>query len=546
MAYGCNDPLRFARQAEAEAIMKGYMMPGTGLNGCNSLFWNPYMTPCNNYANFAPYVAPAGVPVGAPVGTTTPAQATPQGSVMPNSMPTQQGVNAAGDSFVKATGADQVDDGKISFGQKLKSFGKGIISPVTNMFKSPGNFIKGALGIAAGVGLIAVTGGAAAPIMVAAGVGLGGVQIVKGAAGAMSAKTDAEAQKAWENMGSGTFAVAGSIAGAKAAVKASGGNTTGMSALKATKECFKTGFSKTNLTKAWTTAKTNITGFFKGKGTGAASGNIEAEPKVEPAKKNNLGDTPEEIIDTAKKQLDDGANYGEVKKAATRNQTHADKKAIKENLTEVRNEKLASVKKSETIVKKDTNEIKKTLSTSKKLKQKANKAQDEKDVSAIKEVAEANNTQRKAKLAEINKEHLEQNKKLGQGSKENGGLTHKQKKLERTMENKSAEAAKNEAKAIEKAEAKKVEAEQIAERKAECKKEWEKHQTAESKAKMEANAKKTSEKAKKRQDDIFADKRTLGIMERLKYASKSKLEKIFAKPSSKFEEAAAYQLLLQA
>ena len=115
------------------------------------------------------------------------------------------------------------------------------------------------------------------------------------------------------------------------------------------------------------------------------------------------------------------------------------------------------------------------------------------------------------------------------------------------MENKSAEAAKNEAKAIEKAEAKKVEAEQIAERKAECKKEWEKHQTAESRAKMEANGKKAAAKAAKRKEDsIYKDARTLSMMERLKYASKAKLEKIFAKPSNKFEEAAAYQLLLQA
>ncbi len=274
MTYGCNDPLRFARQAEAEAIMKGYMMPGTGLNGCNSLFWNPYVTPCDNYA-LTPYTSCS------PCSTPASVMAQPPMAVVPNSTNAPQGVNAAGDSFIKTTAGDQADDGKISFGQKIKSFGKGLISPITSMFKSPANFIKGALGIAVGAGLIAITGGAAAPIMVAAGVGLGGLQIAKGAAGAMSAKTDTEAQQAWENMGSGTFAVAGSIAGAKAAAKASGVNTDSMSALKATKECFKTGFSKTNLTKCWTTAKTNITGFFKGKGAGAASSSAATEATAE-------------------------------------------------------------------------------------------------------------------------------------------------------------------------------------------------------------------------------------------------------------------------
>ncbi len=434
MAYGCNDPLRFAKQAEAEAIMQGYMMPGTGLNGCNSLFWNPYMSPsCNSVFNTPYYGTPAcgAVP--------------PQGVVAPNGVAQPQGVNAAGDAFVREGQVDQADDGKISFGQKIKSFGKGIISPITNMFKSPANFLKGALGIAAGAGLIAITGGAAAPIMVAAGVGLGGVQIVKGAAGAMSAKTDAEAQKAWENMGSGTFAVAGSIAGAKAAVKASGGNTTGMNALKATKECFTRGFSKSNLTNAWTTAKTNVAGFFKGKGTGAGNG------KANPTEKNELGDTTEEIIENSKKQIEDGGNYGEIKKEATRNNTHTEKKEIKEGLKEAHNERRAREKASESVVQKDTKDITDAVGESKTLKQKANKVETADEVSALEEQVKTNQAQRNKELAEIHEEHLKQNKELGQGSEEYGGLTHKQAKRERVMENKNIEAAKNEARAIEKA-----------------------------------------------------------------------------------------------
>ena len=304
MAYGCNDPLRFARQAEAEAIMQGYMMPGTGLNGCCSIFSNPYVgyvPHCGNSVFNTPYYAApcagATVPAGmhpAPVGADTYA---PAGATM---TPQGQGM-AAPAGAGQISGVDQADDGKISFGQKLKSFGKGLISPITNMFKSPGNFIKGALGIAVGAGLIAITGGAVAPIMVAAGVGFGGIQIAKGAIDAASAKTDAEAQQAWENMGSGTFAVAGSIAGAKAAAKASGVNTNGMNAFQATKECFTHGFSKTNLTKCWTTAKTNVVNFFKGNGTSAVKGktstetNTETKPNTEAKKPND--NTPEKPTD---------------------------------------------------------------------------------------------------------------------------------------------------------------------------------------------------------------------------------------------------------
>ena len=540
MAYGCNDPLRFARQAEAEAIMKGYMMPGTGLNGPASLFWNPYMVPCDNYAHLAPYA-----PYVAPACTMAPPQVNSQGVATPNNMTTPQGMTASGDSFVKTTGADQADDGKISFGQKLKSFGKGIVSPITNMFKSPGNFIKGALGIAVGAGLIAITGGAAAPIMVAAGVGLGGVQIAKGAIGAASAKTDAEAQQAWENMGSGTFAVAGSIAGAKAALKAGGTSTTGMNALQATKKCFTQGFSKANLTKAWTTAKTNVTGFFKGKGTGAAAGDMKVETQVEPAKKNNLGETPEEIINTAKKQLDDGANYGKVKEQALRNNTHADKKVIKENLAEVRNENLASVKKSEAVVKKDTKDITNAVGESKTLQQKANKTTTEADVVKMQETTKANQTQRQQELTEIHQEHLKQNKKLGQGSEEFGGLTSKQRKLERTMANKDAQATIRENKAVAKAEAKQTEVAQQEATKAANKAEWESHQTAESKAKMQANAEKTAKKASIRNEKKILEKpKTQRLIQEYKKKgySKEKLEEIFNSTTDQYEQVAAYAI----
>ena len=144
---------------------------------------------------------------------------------------------------------DGQDDGKISFGKKCKNFVKGV-----------GNFFKGMVcdengkfswkrtlttaAVAAGaVALTVATGGAATPYLVAAGATMATVQTGKGIYKAATAKTDAEAEAAWQEIGSGTTALVGSIAGAKGALKAAGapipkGNAI-TSSLRATKDCFK-------------------------------------------------------------------------------------------------------------------------------------------------------------------------------------------------------------------------------------------------------------------------------------------------------------------
>ncbi len=144
---------------------------------------------------------------------------------------------------------DGKDDGKISFGKKCKNFFKGV-----------GNFFKGmvcdengkfslkrtltTVGVAAGaVALTVATGGAATPFLVAAGATMAAVQTGKGVYRAATAKTDAEAEAAWQEIGSGTTALVGSVAGAKGALKAAGapipkGNAI-TSSLRATRDCFK-------------------------------------------------------------------------------------------------------------------------------------------------------------------------------------------------------------------------------------------------------------------------------------------------------------------
>ncbi len=162
------------------------------------------------------------------------------------------------------TCTDGKDDGKLTFMEGLKNFGKGLVSPITNMFKSPKNFLVGALTIAAGAGIIALTGGAAAPIFVAAGATMGTIQIGTGLYKAATATTDAEAKDAWQGVGSGTFAVAASVAGAKSAAKAAHiEGAENMTALQATKACFKA--APGSVKTSFINAGSKISGFVSSK-----------------------------------------------------------------------------------------------------------------------------------------------------------------------------------------------------------------------------------------------------------------------------------------
>ena len=123
---------------------------------------------------------------------------------------------------------DLVDDGKISGKKKFKNFLKGVGKFFTGMVcDENGKFsLKRTLttiAVAAGATALCVaTGGAATPFLVAAGGAIGAFQTGKGIYKAATAKTDAEAELAWQSIGSGTTAVVTAIAGAKGAMKAAG------------------------------------------------------------------------------------------------------------------------------------------------------------------------------------------------------------------------------------------------------------------------------------------------------------------------------------
>lgn len=245
---------------------------------------------------------------------------------------------------------DGADDGKISFGEKFENAVKGFFSPITSMFESPENFIKGGLMIAGGAILCAATGGAAAPLLVAAGVGMGSFQAVKGAVNAANAKTDAEAKEAWQSIGTGTSTIAMSVAGTKSALKASktaasiadgmeagkaaesaAAAVEGMGRVEATIECIKSvPNSASSSLKAFTSGawKANL-GLTKGGNSGGKNETPEPTktetpktPKTEThetsnasAKVNQQPVTAEGKIETTKQAIEEALNKGDNRTA---------------------------------------------------------------------------------------------------------------------------------------------------------------------------------------------------------------------------------------
>lgn len=121
--------------------------------------------------------------------------------------------------MIDGTCTDGKDDGKIGLWEGIKSFAKGAVKSVTNMFSSPKNFLKTLAVGAASAALVAVTGGAATPFLIAGGAIAGGIQAGKGIYQATQAETDAEKRAALENVGGGTASIAMSVAAGKAYAK---------------------------------------------------------------------------------------------------------------------------------------------------------------------------------------------------------------------------------------------------------------------------------------------------------------------------------------
>lgn len=139
-------------------------------------------------------------------------------------------------------GLNDNDDGKLSWKEKAESFGKGLLGIVKTAVNHP---VMTGLAVAGGVALTVLTGGAAAPVLCAAGAAIGAGTIAYGGYKAATAETDAEAKQAWETMGNGAFGVAVSAASAKSALDAASkagvilDKADDLNALQALGTCFK-------------------------------------------------------------------------------------------------------------------------------------------------------------------------------------------------------------------------------------------------------------------------------------------------------------------
>ncbi len=198
---------------------------------------------------------------------------------------------------------DGKDDGSISFGEGLESFGKGLMGIVKGVINHP---IATAATVAAGVGLTVLTGGAALPVMIAAGAATGAGMVGYGAYKAATADTDAEAKQAWETMGNGTFTLVASVAGAKPALNAaskagvtSAQGAKNMNAFKATVQAFKS--TPEALKMSGLNAKGNILTWTSGTVHAHSNALQGAEPYMSKANdvqayRFNPNGTPDEIL----------------------------------------------------------------------------------------------------------------------------------------------------------------------------------------------------------------------------------------------------------
>lgn len=194
---------------------------------------------------------------------------------------------------------DSFDDGKIGVKKGFKHFIKGIISPIQTLISSPKNMLIGA-GTILGTAALCAAFPPILPVMVTFGVLTGSFQLLNGGYKAIKAKTDKQAEQAWESIGAGTFALGTSAVGAKSSLKASGAkNVDDLNILQATIKCFKE--IPKGFTKAYKMAK-NGTGFLNLRNTIIKPKNYSEIDDIAKLKKAGYG----------KEKLDEIKKYSET------------------------------------------------------------------------------------------------------------------------------------------------------------------------------------------------------------------------------------------
>lgn len=161
----------------------------------------------------------------------------------------------AKDTLVRSDKLDLANDGKFSVSQAAKNFVKGLISPITSMFESKKNFITGASMMAASATLVVATGGAATPILLAAGVTAGAIQGAVAIYKILKANDGDDIEKAFYDVGTASGAIGLSAAGAKGALKHVEIETEGLGIFSSTLKCFSS--IKPLAVESFNTFKTN-------------------------------------------------------------------------------------------------------------------------------------------------------------------------------------------------------------------------------------------------------------------------------------------------
>lgn len=239
-------------------------------------------------------------------------QLTPNGYYL-NSTGTNNIFQAQPAAEQKDNVADGKDDGSIGFFGAAKNFVKGvgkfIVSPFTD---ENGNFSLGkTLKSAAIAGLFiagnVLTGGALTPILLTVGGIAGGIGMAKAGYNIATAETDAEAEAAWQSMGSSTATVAATVAGARSYAKSAAvenGQTAEQAAesYKGIKGTFKavkdtTSDAKTNVTAGYKFAKGKLADGYHAVKTSYKNGTLKSDAK---AAYDNVRTSVKEAYDMAK------------------------------------------------------------------------------------------------------------------------------------------------------------------------------------------------------------------------------------------------------
>ena len=154
---------------------------------------------------------------------------------------------------------DASNDGKFSFKQAMKNYFKGLVSPVTSMFKSVKSFALGVGLMVAGIGLASIGLG---PVLVAAGFAIGTLQALRAIYKGFTAENGDGVEKAFMKQVLLLQLLVFLVVGAKAALRSKNITTERFTQKKAIIDCFKQ-INKSTFISAWAKLKTNFANLTK-------------------------------------------------------------------------------------------------------------------------------------------------------------------------------------------------------------------------------------------------------------------------------------------